>query len=586
MSRLILGINSAHADSSAAVVSERGIVAAIAEERINRKKHCSGFPRFAVQEVLRLAGAALRDVTDIAVARDAQANLSAKMAFVARHPAAGVPRAIDRLRVHHDVTSSPELIAEALGGRAADVRAEMHHVEHHLAHVSSAFYWSPFERATGVSVDGAGDFATNLVALCEGNRIRVRHRTLWPQSLGVFYTALCQFIGFDRFGEEYKVMGLSAYGINRFAKELRQIVRWSPRRGIRLGLRYFRHHRAGLQFEKIEDDQVTIPTLWSDELPSLLGLARQRGEPLSDRDRDIAASVQTRFEDVYLALVASAVAKTGIRNVAFAGGSVLNSVGNGRLLTERVVDQAYFHPAASDDGTAVGAALHVLHGKLGMSRTHGIAHAYWGTEWTDQQIERAIVASDLHYRKLPLPELLATAADALAEGKIVGWFQGREEWGPRALGNRSILCHPGWPAMKATLNARIKNREPFRPFAPAVLAEKLSTCFRGEHEVPFMIVVYKVRPEWKERLSAITHEDGTGRVQTVRRDQNELYYNLISAFEQRTGIPVLLNTSFNENEPIVHTPEQALDCFSRTRMDALGIGPFWLAKTMGESPEL
>jgi carbamoyltransferase len=250
------------------------------------------------------------------------------------------------------------------------------------------------------------------------------------------------------------------------------------------------------------------------------------------------------------------------------------------MFTERVVDRGYFHPAASDDGTAAGAALFVLHGKYGARRSEPMKHAYLGAEWMDEVVEKAVVASGIPFVRLTRDALVERAADALASGRIMGWFQGREEWGPRALGNRSILCHPGWPDMKATLNARIKNREPFRPFAPAILAEKLDTCFRGTHEVPFMIIVYKVRPEWKERLSAITHEDGTGRVQTVRRDENELYYDLIVAFEKRTGTPVVLNTSFNENEPIVHTPEQAIDCFSRTRMDCLGIGSFWLEKNV------
>jgi carbamoyltransferase len=243
------------------------------------------------------------------------------------------------------------------------------------------------------------------------------------------------------------------------------------------------------------------------------------------------------------------------------------------------VDRAYFHPAASDDGTAAGAALHLNHGVYGTRRAAKLSGAYLGTEWRDEDIEKALVASGLPHRRLGLEPLLAQAALAISQGKIVGWFQGREEWGPRALGNRSILCHPGWPEMKATLNARIKNREPFRPFAPAVLREKLSACFQGSHEVPYMIVVYKVRPEWKDRLSAVTHEDGTGRVQTVRREDNATFYDLIAEFDKRTGIPVLLNTSFNENEPIVHTPAQAIDCYARTRMDALGIGSFWLEKT-------
>jgi carbamoyltransferase len=578
MTRLVLGINSAHADSSAVLVGPNGMIAAIAEERLNRKKHCAGFPKLAVQEVMRIGGATIRDVTDIAVARDPQANLAGKLAFIVRHPASGVPRAAKRLRVHREVSSTPEQIAEALGCHASAVRATFHNVEHHLAHIASAYYTSPFERAAGVSVDGAGDFATNMVARCEGNAITVRRRTLWPQSLGVYYTAICQYIGFDRFGEEYKVMGLSAYGVNRFAKELRSVVRWDPRRGLRLGLKYFQHHRATTGLEILDDDEVRVPQLYGERMTELFGPPRKRSEELTDRDRDLAASMQVRFEEVYLPLVGAAVLDAGCRDAVFAGGSVLNSVGNGRLLTERVIDRAWFHPAASDDGTAAGAALYVHHAVLGNARHDGVGHAYWGSEWKEVEIEEAVRSSGLPFEKHDRETLLGVAADALATGKIVGWFQGREEWGPRALGNRSILCHPGWPDMKATLNARIKNREPFRPFAPAILVEKLKTCFHGDHEVPFMIVVYKVRPEWKDRLSAITHEDGTGRVQTVRRDQNELFYDLIHAFEQKTGIPVLLNTSFNENEPIVHTPQQAVDCFARTRMDALGIGPFWMTK--------
>ena len=578
MSRLVLGINSVHADSSAALIGENGIIAAIAEERINRRKHCAGFPANAVREVLRIAGASVSDVTDIAIARDPKANLQAKLAFVARNPVSAVPQALNRLRSHREAASASQSVADALGVDHERVTATFHNVEHHVAHVASAYFWSPFERATGISVDGAGDFASSLVATCAGNEIRAHRRTLWPHSLGVLYTAVCQFIGFDKFGEEYKVMGLSAYGVNRYAREMKKLVTYDADRGITLSLRYFCHHKVERGLEVVDGDEVRVPRLFSEAMRELFGEPRKRTEPLTDRDRDLAASLQCRFEDIYLEHVAAAVATTGIRDVVMAGGSVLNSVGNGRMITERVVDRAYFHPAASDDGTAAGAALYVMHAKHGVRRTGAVEHAYWGTSWSDDEIEKALVSSGLPFKKLTEAELLATAAGAIAKGKIVGWFQGREEWGPRALGNRSILCHPGWPDMKATLNARIKNREPFRPFAPVIHADKVNTCFHGEHEVPFMIIVYKVRPEWKDRLRAVTHEDGTGRVQTVSRTQNALYYDLITEFDKLTGIPVLLNTSFNENEPIVHTPAQAIDCFARTRMDALGIGSFFLEK--------
>jgi carbamoyltransferase len=577
MSRLVLGINSAHGDSAAALVGEQGLIAAIAEERINRRKHCSGFPAQAVQEVLRIAGATPSDITDVAVARDPRANLAAKLAYIARNPNVGAVRAMQRLRIHRQVRGGDEL-AEALGTSRGPIRARFHPVEHHFAHIASAYYGSPFERATGVSVDASGDFASSMIATCEGHEIKIHERSLFPHSLGILYTALCQYIGFDRFGEEYKVMGLSAYGVNRFAPEFKQLVRVDPARGISLNLAYFRHHHISSGLEMTLGGEVSVPQLWGEGLMPLFGPPRRRKDPITERDRDIAASLQIRFEEVYLEHISRGVARTGIRDVAMAGGSVLNSVGNGRMITERAVDRAYFHPAASDDGTAVGAAFAVLYGKYKAPRMTEVRHAYWGPSLGEAEIEQALIASRLPFQRKSREELLAAAAGALSRGKIVGWFQGREEWGPRALGNRSILCHPGWPEMKATLNARIKNREPFRPFAPSIRIEKLSTCFHGSHEVPFMIVVYRVRPEWKERLSAITHEDGTGRVQTVRREDNPLYYDLISEFERRTQIPVLLNTSFNENEPIVHSAAQAIDCFARTRMDALGIGPFWLEK--------
>jgi carbamoyltransferase len=296
--------------------------------------------------------------------------------------------------------------------------------------------------------------------------------------------------------------------------------------------------------------------------------------------------MQRHFERVYSALVADGIRMNGgLKTTVMAGGCVLNGVGNGVLFEQGILDRTYIHPAAGDDGTASGAAAYVLYSKLGAKRHGEVNHAYWGTGYTDEQCEQACNASGLPFRKLSREELLKTAADALAKGAIIGWFQGREEWGPRALGNRSILCNPGWPNMKAILNARVKNREPFRPFAPAIMFERLSECFeaQGTQEVPFMNIVYKVRPEWRERLSATTHEDHTGRVQTVKREQNELYYDLISAFNQRTGIPVLLNTSFNENEPIVHTPTHAIDCFKRTRMNAIAVGPYWYEKPADEA---
>jgi carbamoyltransferase len=585
MSRLVLGINSAHPDAAAVLASDKGIVAAICEERINRRKHCAGFPSLAIAEVLKIAGADITDITDIAIARDSRANLLRKGMFMLRHPRSGLGLAQWSFGVHKRLARALELVAEATGVAPDRIRAAFHRVEHHVAHAASSFFCSDFERAVAVTTDGVGDFCTGLIARCEGNRIEVLAKNHWPHSFGVFYTAITNFLGFNKYGEEYKVMGMAAYGQPVYLEAMRRLVSYSPQGGMRLNLPYYNHHYTVHTHTETEEGEIVVKPMWSERIRELLGEPRERKAAYEQRHRDLAASLQRGFEEVYMAYVDDAVRRTGLRDAVLAGGCALNGVGNGRLMMEGHLDRVYIHPAAGDDGTASGAALYTLHSILGVPRAGKMNHAYLGTSWTDDQIERDARASGLPYQRLDRERLVETAASALSQGKVVGWFQGREEWGPRALGNRSILCHPGWPDMKAILNARVKNREPFRPFAPCVKLERLSECFEGSHEVPFMNIVYKVRPEWRQRLSATTHEDNTGRVQTVSREQNPLYYDLIDAFERRTGVPVLLNTSFNENEPIVHTPAQAIGCFARTRMDCLGIGGLWFEKPQGLKEE-
>ena len=424
-----------------------------------------------------------------------------------------------------------------------------------------------------------------MTAACAGTRLEARRRVLWPHSLGVLYTAICQFLGFDRGGAEDLVMDLAAQGVNGFAPEMREIVRLDPERGPVLDLQYFRHHRLAEALTEHDGVEEHVPQLWDDPLMVLFGPPRRPGAPITDRERDLAASLQARFEEIYLGLVAGAVAELGIRDVALAGGSTRNAPANGRLVTERVADRAHFDPAPLRDGTAAGAALWVYHAVHRGPRAAPLRHAYLGSAWTDAQIEEALVASRLPYTRLRRDPLLAQAATALARGRIVGWFQGREEWGPRALGNRSVLCLPGWPGIGERLGACLAAERPprgsgapHRPFAAAVRAERLTTCFHGAHESPFMSVSYRVRSGWKERLCAVTQEDGACRVQTVRREDNALFSDLLVEVEKLTGVPVLLNTSFGEDEPLVHTPAEAIDRFARTGMDALGIGSFWLER--------
>ncbi|MBL0928256.1 MAG: carbamoyltransferase [Phycisphaerales bacterium] len=588
MKRLVLGLNSAHPDAAAVLADERGIVAAIAEERINRIKHCAVYPRQAIEEVLRIAGASISDVTDVAVARDPRANLRSKLAFIARNPRVGLNLAKVRLGVQKGAKTVAAVAAEELGVRQALIKAQQHNVEHHLAHIASAFYCSGFDQATGVSVDGSGDWCSVMIARCRGNSIEVLHRTHPPHSLGIFYSTMCIFMGFNKFGEEYKVMGLAAYGNDVYAEQMKKLVKWDPKRGVVLNREYFTAYAKVFSEDErhfkttADSGEIIMPDMHSPKMADLFGPPRKRGTPLTERENNLAASIQAQFERVYLEMLQDAMARCGSRNLVMAGGCALNGVGNGKLVMQGLCDRIYIHPAAADDGTAAGAALQVLHGVHKAPRTGQVDSAYFGTGWTDDQIARdaqeASARLGLKFTRLSRQDLLNTAVDALCQGRIMGWFQGREEWGPRALGNRSIICNPSWPDMKAILNARIKNREAFRPFAPAILFERLTDVYDGSAEVPFMNIVYTTKPAWRQRLSAVTHEDQTGRVQTVKRSQNDLYYDLIKTFGDRTGVPVLLNTSFNENEPIVHTPAQAIACFARTKMDCLGIGSFWVEK--------
>lgn len=585
---LILGLNPIHPDAAAALVGPGGIIAAIAEERLTRQKHSASFPSCAALEVCRIAGVTLADVTDVALAHDPSANLNAKVAFLSTHPAfARVPIGAPRTHAYSHADPGPSRHAEAEATLLAELSgARVHRVEHHKAHLASAFFPSPFERATAVSTDGSGDWCSGMTARCEGTEIHVLNRTHPPHSLGVLYTAVSGLLGFRRFSEEYKVMGLSALGEDRFADQMRELVTFEARsdaggRGVRLATEFFSSGSALSagdrdSFGELVRGELLLPRLWSDKMETLLGPARSPDAPIEARHRDIARSLQRRFETIMLEMVRDAVSLTGIRDLVLAGGCAHNAVANGRLLIEGVVDRLFVQPAAGDDGTALGAALSVLHQVHQRPRTPAMTGSYYGPSWSDAEIETAL--KGVSSRRLGTDELVRTCASAIAAGKVVGWFQGREEWGSRALGNRSILAHPGLPGIKDALNTRVKMREGFRPFAPAVLEERMSELYEGTHPVPFMNIVYATRPAWRERLSGVTHADGTGRVQSVSREGNPLFHALIAAFAALTGTPVLLNTSFNENEPIVHTPAEAVACFRRTRMDAMGIGPFWCEK--------
>jgi len=494
----------------------------------------------------------------------------------------------ERIKVMSKFTGIPEALAQAFDTGAASIKATFHRVEHHQAHLASTYFVSPFEHAALLSADGLGDFASSMWGVGEGNRMRIDGAIAFPHSLGLYYSAVTQYLGFLKFGDEYKVMGLAAYGQPSHLDALRDVLRFNRNgNGIdfQLGLEYFTHHKTGPEMSWAESDQTPVlGKMFSDAMPRKLGApARQPDDPLEQQHRDLAASLQARLEEVYLGMLKKLAAQTGTKAVCLAGGVAFNCVANGKIFDTTPFEKVYVHPAAGDAGLAVGAAYHVWHQTLGKPRSFVMHHAYWGPGYTPEDLRTSInssVVSAEGYttQELGDQELMRRTAGIIAEGKIVGWYQGRAEWGPRALGNRSIVADPRRAEMKEILNRRIKHREIFRPFAPSILAEKTGEWFEKSYPSPFMNLAYSVHPDKRDKIPAPTHIDGTGRLQTVTPDANPRYHALISEFERQTGVPVVLNTSFNDNEPIVCRPEEALDCFVRTQMDALVLGNFLITR--------
>jgi carbamoyltransferase len=571
----ILGINAYHGDSSACLLQDGQLVAAVEEERFQRRKHWAGFPVQSVRYCLQAAGIGIADVAHVALNQDARAHLGRKVAYALRHrPEPGL--VLDRLRNKRRRAGALQLLAAEFPGEK--VHARLHAVEHHRAHLSSAFHCSPFDDATVVSVDGFGDFASAAWGRGNGSAIEVEQRVYFPHSLGVFYQALTQFLGFPRYGDEYKVMGLAAYGKPTYLPQMRQIVQLRGDGSFRLALGYFLHQRQKISYQW-ERGEPQVGRLFSEQLTELLGPFRRADEAIEARHRDIAHSAQAMYEEALFHLLNRLHERHGGNCLALAGGCGMNSVANGRIRQHTPFTRTYVQAAAGDAGGAVGAAYTVWH-RAGHATRVPMRHAYWGPEYADADIAAVLGAHEARLAEAQCSvstvsgtqPLCDAVVECLLAGGVAGWFQGRMEWGPRALGNRSILADPRRADMQDVLNAKIKRRESFRPFAPSVLREYVADWFEQDDDVPFMMKVLPIRPDKRALIPAVTHVDGTGRLQTVQRDSNPLYWQLIDTFRQRTGVPMLLNTSFNENEPIVCTPAEALDCFLRTRMDMLVLG--------------
>lgn len=577
---VILGLNAFHADSAACLLIDGKLVGAVAEERLGaREKHSPTFPESAILWLLADNGLKLADVTHVALPRDTTANRAAKIRYVLSNPAKGGRAAFEHFSRSEKTLSMLHQLSAICDEDPATISFKTVSVEHHLAHIASSYYCSPFDGLTaGFSYDASGDFASAMAARCEGPQIEVLDRVSLPDSLGFFYTALCQFIGFDEFGEEYKVMGLAPYGEDNYRELMRELVKLPENGWFSLKKNAFGMHEGGESGARDELGRLAMGRLWRKPISAALGPASERGH-ITQREKDIARSVQVRFEEAAVHCLKRVHSLVQTDQIVMAGGCALNGVANSRILRDTPFNSPYLQAAASDDGTCLGAAFWTWHNVVGSSERFHMEHAFWGPEYSDKQHRHAIESTGLPVQNLkddgPLVECVAKM---IADGLVVGWYQGRSEWGPRALGNRSILANPAVTSMKDTINKKIKRREGFRPFAPSVLREDVSTYFEQDIYSPFMMHVVKLRQEWRERLPAITHVDGTGRLQSVDQVSNSLYHALIKAVKAHTGVGMVLNTSFNENEPVVDTPEQAVDCFMRTDMDALCVGKYVVVK--------
>lgn len=579
----VIGLNAYHGDSSACLLIDGKMVAAAEEERFRRIKHWAGFPSKSIQYCLDEAGLNLSDVDIVAINRDPKANLWKKIGFtLKKKPELGL--ILDRMKNAKEWASIEDELKKVFPGDK--FTGEVVHVEHHLAHLSSAFHVSPYEEACIVSIDGFGDFASAAWGVGKGTQIKVDDKVYFPHSLGVFYQALTQHLGFSHYGDEYKVMDLAPYGEAKYMDEMRQIVRLQSDGSYELNLEYFIFHKQKVEYEW-DNGIPSVGRLFADKLSELLGPVRGKDDKLTQKHMDIARSIQAMYEEAFFHLLNKLHAKHGSDNLCIAGGCGMNSVANGKVTLQTPFKNVYIQSAAGDAGGAIGAAYTALfQADKKAGRSFVMDHAYLGNHYSNEEIKKvlddksgALEAESCSVELLSDESILCErTAKAISEGKVIGWFQGRMEWGPRALGNRSILGDPRRSDMKDILNLKIKRRESFRPFAPSILREAVKDWFEIDAEVPFMMKVFQIKEDKRDDLSAVTHADGSGRLQTVYKHTNPRYYALISSFNDISGVPILLNTSFNENEPVVCTPEEALACFLRTKMDVLVLGDWFIER--------
>jgi carbamoyltransferase len=566
---IVLGINAYHADASAAILVDGKLVAATEEERFTRIKHWAGFPHQAISFCLQEANVTLDQVDYISIGRDPKAKFKRKLLFMIESPTNVFKYSINRLFNSKKVTSiASELLKIEPKIPLKVLENKINHIEHHRSHLASAFYPSPFEEAAILSIDGAGDFTTTMLAVGKGTQIEVLEDIDFPHSVGVFYSAMTQLLGFPYYGDEYKVMGLAPYGEPKYVDMLREVVQLIPNGLFRLNFKFFRSPHKGYIYYS-ENDQPLVKTLFNSHMEKVFGKERKKNEELTQYHKDLAASVQRYTEEIIFHVLKYLQQKTGLKKVCIAGGVAQNSVANGKITSQTAFDEVYIPSAGHDAGISMGSAYWVHHMKALQPRSAEVFNANTGSHFSNEFIKKECEKLNLNYTEIPDQELFEKIVDRLIDGGVVGWFNGRAEFGPRALGGRSIIADPRRSDAKEILNSKIKRRESFRPFAPSILKEEVPKWFEKNEPVPFMEKVFQINSSRRELIPAVTHADGSGRLQTVDSCISPRYHALISTFFKRTGVPILLNTSFNENEPIVNSPAEAIDCFLRTNMDML-----------------
>ncbi len=564
---IILGINAYHADASAAIFVDGKLIAATEEERFTRVKHWAGFPSTAVLFCLKEAGISIEQVDYFAIGRDPKAKFFKKILYVLANPGGSAATLKNRFSNSRKVAGIEEELSALSGVAAQKFKNKIVNVEHHRSHLASAFFASPFETAACLSIDGSGDFTTTMTAVGKSNSLNVLQSLDFPHSIGIYYTAFTQLLGFPHYGDEYKVMGMAPYGQPLFVDKLHDVVKLTKDGLFKLNLQYFRKGTQGI----IDYDEKHVPIvapLFSELMVEKFGKPRKKEEELTTFHRNLAASVQRFTEEVIFHVLNHLHKQTGLTDVCIAGGVAQNSVANGKITRNTPFKNVYIPSAGHDAGISMGAALFVQHQQKNMQRSP-IFSAYTGSKWTNEEIIALLKKENISFRQLPDEELYEAVVNRLINGGVVGWMNGRAEFGPRALGARSIIADPRRKDAKEILNTKIKRRESFRPFAPSILKEYVHEYFEIDEPVPFMEKVFPIKKEKQENIPAVTHVDGSGRLQTVDKDISPRYYQLIDTFRKKTGVPILLNTSFNENEPIVNSPVQALACFLRTNMDML-----------------